>query len=150
MFYGRDKIETMPNKQQPSTDNKPYDNKGRCIYHPQIRLRKRSTLFKRNWVTVNKQCPACFAELLSSSSYDDDIDKTSHTHRPQEMSAHIIIPPSSVHNDKALRPHHDDDEEGGCEEDDDEYDFECSSSTLTTAEETISYHRFRLHRLVRV
>ena len=136
MFY---EVETriekiMPNKQQPSADNKPYDNKGRCIYHPQIRLRKRSTLFKRNWITVNKQCPACFAELLSSSSYDDDIDKTSHTHRPQTRG---IPPLSSVHDDKALQPHRDDDDEG-CEDDDDEYDFECSSSTLTTAEETIS------------
>ena len=77
---------------------------------------------------MNKQCPACFAELLSSSSYDDDIDKTSHTHRPQKRG----VPPSSVHDDKALQPQHDDDEE------EDEYDFECSSSTLTTAEETIS------------
>ena len=77
---------------------------------------------------MNKQCPACFAELLSSSSYDDDIDKTSHTHRPQKRG----VPPSSVHDDKALQPHHDDDEE------EEENDFECSSSTLTTAEETIS------------
>ena len=37
----------------------PYDRKGKCKHHPQIRLRKRGTL-GIGWTTLRLRCPLCF------------------------------------------------------------------------------------------
>eukprot|EP00581_Thalassiosira_minuscula_P003336 CAMPEP_0183739878 /NCGR_PEP_ID=MMETSP0737-20130205/58267_1 /TAXON_ID=385413 /ORGANISM="Thalassiosira miniscula, Strain CCMP1093" /LENGTH=140 /DNA_ID=CAMNT_0025974791 /DNA_START=32 /DNA_END=450 /DNA_ORIENTATION=+ len=87
-----------------SEEDLPYDRKGRCKQHPQIRLRKRGTL-GIGWTTLRLRCPLCvFATLTEEVAAlvekdDNVVPKTTKTGRRRKKETHL-----SDDNDTVNKP----------------------------------------------